>query len=380
MFLTGATGLIGRYLLRDYLRRNVSLAVLVRPQCGRSGSERIESIVQELEIELQTSLPRPICLEGEISIAGLGLKSHGKDWVRRNCNRMLHNAASVTFEGGDREKEPWLSNFHGAREVLRFAQQSNIRELHWVSTAYVCGKRAGVVNENDLDFGQQFRNEYEHSKFSAEVLARRDSSFDSLTVYRPGIVVGDSRTGYTNSYHNIYLFLQFTHILSQKAFRDAEGRWNHPIRLTFDGHEELNLVPVDWVAAAIVELSQSPQFHGKTYHLTHSLPTTCGKMEAALAEHFNYYGVEFVGTKGIPAGNPTALEELFYATLAAHHSYWVEHPRFDCFNTTNALPQLLCPSIDMQNLLRLFTFAIQNRFGKKSRSNVRRRTVVARTK
>jgi nucleoside-diphosphate-sugar epimerase len=219
--------------------------------------------------------------------------------------------------------------------------------------------------ETDCHNGDGFRNAYENSKLEAELLVRNAAGVDSLTVYRPSIVVGDSRTGYTNSYHNIYLFLQFTHILSQTTTRQVDGRWHHPVRLTFSGDEVLNLVPVDWVAGAISRIVQTPALHGRTYHLTHPEPTTCGVMEAALSRYFNYYGVEFVGPHGIPPGEATELEQMFYSALAAHDSYWNEHPDFDCGNTKAALPEWPCPRIDVSNLLRLFEFASRHHFGKK---------------
>ena len=269
LLLTGATGLIGAYLLLELLQRNVALAVLVRPQRGRSGRERIESIVQELECAVGSALPRPVCLEGDAACPGLGMSVDAQKWVRRHCSRMLHNAASVKFDGADPTQEPWRTNLLGTQQLLGFLEQANIKELHWVSTAYVCGTRVGPNMEDALNGGQHFRNDYERSKFGAEQMVRNAAFLDSLTVYRPAIVVGDSTTGYTNSFHNIYLFLQFTHILSQTAVRDAAGRWHHRVRLTFGGEEELNLVPVDWVAAAIAQVLQTPEFHGRTYHLTH---------------------------------------------------------------------------------------------------------------
>lgn len=368
LLLTGATGLIGRYLLLELLERGVPLAVVVRPQREKSGRERIEAIVRELEQTAGTALPRPVCLEGEVSAAGLGMNRESRDWVARHCGRLLHNAASVTFDGADRTQEPWRTNLLGTQQVLTFMQDSGMRDLHWVSTAYVCGNRTSRIQEDDLDCGQPFRNDYERSKCAAELMVRRAGFLDSLTVYRPSIVVGDSQTGYTNSYHNIYLFLQFTHILSQGAERDAAGRWHHPVRLAFSGEEELNLVPVDWVGAAIAHLVQTPGCQGRTYHLTHPQPTTCGQMEQALARYFNYYGVRFVGTEGIPPGEANELEQMFYASLAAHDSYWLQHPKFDCRHALAALAHLPCPTIDVEYLLRLFEFAVRHRFGKRPRS------------
>lgn len=370
LLLTGATGLIGRYLMRNFLAARVPLAVVVRPQSRQTASERIERIVSELEKEIGSVLPRPVCLEGDIAARNLALSPEARNWIARYCGRVLHNAASVSFHGVDRGKEPWRSNLLGAERVLELLRYAQIDEVHWVSTAYVCGMTSEPFTEDQLDLGQLHRNDYERSKFAAEALVRA-AGIDSLTVYRPAIVVGDSRSGYTNSYHNIYLFLQFTYLLSQAAERQADGRWYHPARIEISPDEQLNLVPVDWVAAAIIHLLSTPACHGRTYHLTQPLPTTCGEVSTAMARYFNYYGVELVGPSGIASAGYSDIEELFHGSMAAHDSYWIDHPRFDRRNAADALAHLPCPRVGVANLLRLFEFAVRNRFGKRVRARVR---------
>src|SRR5262245_46898416 len=153
LLLTGAAGLLGQYLLRDLLLRDTPMAVLLRPRGKETARDRVEKVLGRWEGELGRPLPRPVCLAGDISQPGLGLSPGDTEWAARHRPRVLHNAASLTFFGKVRTREPWLSNYTGTAHVLDFCRAAGVRELHYVSTAYVCGKRAGPVLEEDLDRG-----------------------------------------------------------------------------------------------------------------------------------------------------------------------------------------------------------------------------------
>ena len=86
--------------------------------------------------------------------------------------------------------------------------------MHYISTAYVCGHREDLVKEDEFDVGQEFRNDYENSKFQAEKLVRDFPEFDSLTVFRPVVITGDSITGYTSTYHGTYLYMKLARVLA----------------------------------------------------------------------------------------------------------------------------------------------------------------------
>src|SRR5262249_25344797 len=147
-----------------------------------------------------------------------------------------------------------------------------------------------------------FRNDYEHCKFEAEKLVRSATFLDSLTVYRPATIVGDSRTGYTSSYHGLYSYLQFAWILRPYANLQGAGRWYVPLRLNVTGDEGRNLIPVDWVSAVATRLVLNRRHHGRTYHLTPLKPVTAREIEEAMSSHFGYYGPKFVGPDGLAGG------------------------------------------------------------------------------
>jgi thioester reductase-like protein len=367
VLLTGATGLVGRYLLRDLLLGGVPLAVLVRSQDGESAAQRVEAILTYWETNLGRKLPRPVCLEGDISREGLGLDADARAWVTGHCRSLLHNAASLTFIGKDRDREPWLSNLTGAQHVLDFCRQAGIRDLHHVSTAYVCGLRQGVILEDDVDLGQGFRNDYEKSKCEAEKLLRSATFLDQLTVYRPATIVGDSRTGYTSTYHGLYAYLQFAWVLVKYTERGPDGRHFIPVRLNATGDEPRNLVTVDWVSTVIAYLVQTPRHHGRTYHLAPLRPATARELEDAMSSYLGYYGPTFAGPGALTGGPMSALENQFYETVALYQPYWVSEPLFDSRNTLEAAGHLPCPPMDRALLHRLIDFGIADQWGKRNR-------------
>lgn len=364
LLLTGATGLVGQYLLRDLLLAGSSVAVLIRSQDKISARDRLEKVMDHWEAELGKPLPRPVCLEGDISLPGLGLSTEARQWVGKNCQRVLHNAASLTFFGKNRKHEPWLSNLTGTGNVLDFCRETGVRELHYMSTAYVCGQRPGTILETDLDHGQEFRNDYEQCKFEAEKLVRGAGHLDSLTVYRPAIIVGDSRTGYTNTYHGLYSYLHFAWLFLQYVTPEPDGRSFVPMRLNITGAECRNLVAVDWVSATTAHLVLAPKYHGQTYHLTPLQPVTARLILETAADYFNYYGPTFAGPDGLADGNLNFLEKMFYKYVSQYEPYWSQEPIFDCANTLAAAPHLPCIPIDKHCLYRLIDFAVRDRWGK----------------
>jgi thioester reductase-like protein len=366
LLLTGATGLLGQYLLRDFLLQGRQLAVVVRPSAGESARERVERLMIRWDKELGRQLRRPVCLEGDVASPGLGLGSAERNWIARHCGPVLHNAASLRLFGKDRNQDPWLSNLTGTTHVLELCREAGLRELHYMSTAYVCGKRSGLVFESELNEGQDFNNDYERSKCESENCVRAADFLDSLTVYRPGIIVGDSQTGYTSTYHGLYLYLRWVWLNSQALPREADGRYHAPVRMHLRGDEACHIVPVDWVSAVTSYLLPRPECHGRTYHLTQQKPLTSLELEEALRDYFNYYGPTFAepDADALAREEWNEWEESFYAMVAPYQQYWNLNLNFDTGNLQASAPHLPCPPIDRSLLHRLIEFAIEDEWGR----------------
>lgn len=364
VLLTGGTGLVGRYLVRDLLLSGHRLALVLRTSGKETVEQRAESILQYWEAELGRTLPRPVCLQGDVAEPGLALSQVDRDWIKENCDRVLHNAAILTFYEEDRTKDPWRTNLGGTQHVLELCRETGIDDLHYVSTAYVCGNRSDMVKEDQLDVGQGFRNDYEHSKFLAEKMVREAPHIRQLTVYRPAVIAGDANTGYTNTYHGLYFYLKLMSVLLANTPKDPDGRRHTPIRLEMTGDEPRNVVPVDWISAVMVKLFNNPAAHGGTYHLSPDQLITPRKIIDAGYKYFDSYGVEFVGKPVAPEGL-SDFEKAAYENKTIYQPYEQTDPTFDTTNLKKFAGDVPCPEIDEPMLHRFWKYGEEDRWGKR---------------
>ena len=172
--LTGATGLVGSLLTRDFLCNGTRLAVLVRPSNRHTAAERIESMLQMWESRLGAQIPRPVCLEGDVTQSDLGLTKDAQRWLTQHCDRVIHSAAILEFVGPDREKDPWKTNLEGTRRTLGLCRKLGLRDFHYVSTAYVWRKASGIHPRNRAVDGAGFSKRLRTQQVSGgEACSRR---------------------------------------------------------------------------------------------------------------------------------------------------------------------------------------------------------------
>lgn len=250
--------------------------------------------------------------------------------------------------------------------MLALCREARIRELHHVSTAYVCGSRQGRIFESELDEGQDCRNEYEASKLEAERWVRGPDGLESVTVYRPAVISGDSKTGYTSTYHGLYLYLRLMAMAVPMQPAGEDGIRGTPIRLPMSGDEPRNVVPVDWVADVITHLLATPEAHGGTYHLAPDRPLTPRDIIDACCRYFNSTGVEYVGPgyRHDPS-DMSDFERLLLENITIYDDYSSTDPLFDTSNLKRFAGHLPCPAIDAAMLQRYLEFAEEDRWGRR---------------
>lgn len=364
--LTGATGLVGRYLTKDLLLASRRLVLLARDTNRMTAQERIEQILQEWENELGHVLPRPIVMTGDVCQKDFGLKASDIDWLSENCHQIIHNAASLNFIGDDRTAEPWLTNYDGSRNFVDLAKKTGVTDWHYVSTAYVCGKRDGTIYEDELDLGQGFRNDYEESKLAAELMVREEAEGRAqLTVYRPVVIAGDSETGYTSSYHGLFLYLRLIATLVPQQPRDENGVAQTPIALPMKGDEPRNLVAVDWVSKVMCRILETPEAYGKTFHLAPDEHITARQVIDYCYEYFNSTGVKYAGESTDDENADNLFAATFFANSSIYESYQVDDPHFDRTNLLKYAGDIPCPSITREMVFRFIKFGELDRWGKR---------------
>ncbi len=371
--LTGATGLLGQYLLKDLLECGQEVAVVVRPSRAGDARQRIESVMGRWDRLAGRYLRRPVVLSGNLHEPGLGLAATDREWIRRTCRSVLHNAASLSFvTGGSRNEEPWLGNVAGTRHVVDVARDLGIPTFHHVSTAYVCGLRTGRILESDGDRGQRFGNDYEASKLEAEAIVRAAGFPEPPTVLRPAVIVGDSRTSFTSTFHGFYTPLRVMAALVPTMAGlppVPEALWMAALGLA--GDEAKNLVPVDWVSRVVTHVVTTARWHGRTYHLTPGGRVPVRQIAAVTKEsimaRLDRAGRHRAAAGGPGSGGPVELPDhlaaAFREQMATYAAYWRDDPEFDTANTLAAAGHLPCPVVDAAMLRRLCDFALEANFG-----------------
>src|SRR5690606_36045865 len=166
-------------------------------------------------------------------------------------------------------------NVLGTANVLDFCEDcDDLARLDYVSTCYVSGTRTGVVRESELDEGQQFKNHYESTKAWAEMEVQRRMHRMPVCVHRPGIVVGDSRTGETDKYDGPYFII--TMLMRLPAWM--------PMVNIGEGGSRVNLVPVDFLVDAMAALWVNEAAIGQTVQLADPNPYPAREIVEALME------------------------------------------------------------------------------------------------
>jgi thioester reductase-like protein len=281
VLLTGATGMVGAQLLARLMRRHVPVLALVRGKGALSAESRIDAVLAQFEDAWNRRLGRPAILAGDMALPRLGLSRQDEHIIRESCGTVLHCAASMSFRPAtdSPDNEPYRTNVDGTATLLELCRSASIDKFHYVSTAYVCGVRSGVANENELDIGQTFANDYERSKVEAEKLLRSSQVLSSLTVYRPSIVIDSGGRSPFAQDRTIYGAFSLFRALTSKFGIPENGQWFR--NLGFTGSERKNLVEAQWVADVIDGIFATRQLHDATYHVTDGTGTSVNEIEAA---------------------------------------------------------------------------------------------------
>jgi thioester reductase-like protein len=266
-FVTGYPGFIGKRLVRrlvDDLRGGQDrLVVLVQPRNARAAREDLAAHGAE----------RAQVVEGDVEQMHLGLSGAEFKALARDVTDVWHLAAR-SWLGAERA-EMRRVNVEGTRNVLELALAARrLRRLNHFSTAYVSGDRVGVILEDELAMGQRFHNPYEETKYQAELLVRRAQVEIPATVFRPSIVVGDSRTGEIDRFEGPYAL----------AILLVASPLSVPLPLPGDAVAPLNVVPVDFVLDAARAISESPAGAGRTVHLVDPSPLSARRVYEMIAD------------------------------------------------------------------------------------------------
>jgi long-chain acyl-CoA synthetase len=295
VLITGATGFVGMELLVRILEQtDRDVIALVRACDNEAAQGRIDEV-------LETLLPpaerprrgRVRAQAADLTSPGLGLSPMARERLVGTVGAVVHCAASISFtlELDDARR----INVDGTREILALAREAfdggGLDRFVHVSTAYVAGERDGCVSEADGDVGQPFRNTYERTKLEAEELVR--ASGMPAAILRPSVIVGDSVTGWTPAFNVIYFPLQ---AFARGLFPNVPG----------DADARLDIVPVDTVADALMELLCGPVREGAFHVVAGDSAPTNTELATLAAEAFDADPPVFVALGEDPSAESRA--------------------------------------------------------------------------
>ena len=262
IFITGATGFLGRNILKLILEKDEAtrVSLLVRANSSYEARFRIRKVLESihLKVNIHKLIKRITIVRGDVGSDYLGLSTNLYSKLAKNITHIIHSAAAVNFKLPLEEAR--RTNLTGTKNILAFAQyvqkKGNLNKVAHISTAFVSGNRSGVILEEDLENNQEFANSYEQSKFESEQLVRQYMDELPITVFRPSIIVGNSITGETTSFNVMYLPLN---LIYQGKLKVLAGNKDNP----------LDIVPVNFVSEAIYHITMNcKDCIGKTFHLT----------------------------------------------------------------------------------------------------------------
>ncbi len=260
VLITGFPGFLAGALLPRILEdRDRTAVCLVQSKFRSLAQRRVDALVA-VEPDLAD---RITLVEGDITRRDVGLADPVA--VTADVTEIWHLAA--VYDAEVPREVGMRVNVDGTRNVLDLADGvAGLERFHYFSTCYVSGRYCGPFGEDDLEVGAPFNNFYEETKHLAEVdvRARTKRGLPSI-IYRPAIVLGDSRTGETQKFDGLYFVLQWLLRQPQLAVLPMVGD---------PSVSRVNLVPSNYVTDAATFLSRLPESVGRTYQLADPNPLT----------------------------------------------------------------------------------------------------------
>ncbi len=269
IFLTGFPGFIAEKLVERLTERDTRFFLLVQPQFVEKAKHDIGKIIRKTNLPLENFE----IVEGDITLENLGISEKDLEIVRAETTDVHHLAA--VYDLAVEQDLAYRVNVEGTRNLNEFVRRlPNLRRYNYVSTCYVAGRRKGEILETELEHDAGFRNFYEETKYLAEMEVEKLKSEIPTTIFRPSVVVGDSRTGETTKYDGVYYLMLY--------LRKAPNL----LRFVNVGNKnvKLNLVPVDFVVEGIAALAGDESATGKTIALADPNPLTTEELFDAITE------------------------------------------------------------------------------------------------
>jgi len=257
-FVTGATGFIGKRLVARLLEKPAATVYFLTRD---KSPERLEALYQYWKVDKSRAIP----IVGDLLQPSLGVGKADIKKLKGKVNHFFHLAA--VYDLGASAEKQMAANVDGTRNTVELAGQLEAGCFHHVSSIAAAGLFEGIFREDMFEEAENLEHPYFGSKHESEKIVRNECK-RPWRVYRPGVVVGDSRTGEMDKIDGPYYFFK----LIQKM-RKLMPAWMPAIGL--EGGR-INIVPVDYVVDAMVFLAHKKGLDRRAFHLTDPHPRRVG--------------------------------------------------------------------------------------------------------
>ncbi|UCZ52744.1 SDR family oxidoreductase [Bacillus shivajii] len=333
IFVTGGTGFLGSSLVKRLIEESHNVFVLVR------SIKKAEALLARLESHEKDFLH---IVEGDLSLEGAGVAENDLTRLIGKIDVFYHSAAYLSFDENEREKLFHI-NVGGTKNVLELAEALQVKKFIHVSTAYTLGNRNNGVEALYPLEETTFLNAYEESKCTAEHTVMSYQDVFDVVIMRPGIIIGDSRTGEADTTFGLYGILKAVELLKRRTMRMAQPRLEN-YRLMMDQHTKSNLIPVDYVTNLLM-LGLDYGEKNTVYNLTNHMPPSNDSIMKMIREVFDFPTIELISPD--KAGELTQEEVKINQALAIFKDYLNRTITFDDKNTRKLLEQAGLPILNM---------------------------------
>ncbi|MFL5976413.1 MAG: SDR family oxidoreductase, partial [Solirubrobacterales bacterium] len=278
-FVTGGTGFIGRHVIECLLDREGDIHVLVRAGSVDKLDKLVDRWATERAAQNGTAVRERIKpVVGDLNEPRMGVSDEDLAAVKGNVDHFFHLAAVYDMTADDETNV--RSNVDGTRHAVELANAIEAGIFHHTSSIAAAGLYKGLFREDYFDEGQKLPSAYHRTKFESERIARTQTTVP-WRVYRPAIVVGNSKTGEMDKIDGPYYFFKVI-----QRLRAALPEW---FPLAGPQGRKVNIVPVDFVARALDHIAHMDDndLYGNTFHLVDPDPQKAGEIlnEFAKAAH-----------------------------------------------------------------------------------------------
>jgi thioester reductase-like protein len=353
VLVTGATGFIGRQVLRHLLSAGRSVIAIARPRQDLSAYARVIRAIGHIPGKRRLEV-----IEADLAKPQQGLTSEVLHRLRDTVETVIHCAGDTAFFPADMEQFR-AGHIDGPLGLLAALVGGRLQHWGHLSTAYVCGKRSGTVFEDEGDVGQEFHNPYERVKLESETSMREagDRFGIDVRIFRPSAVVGAAPDTAGGQPSNLF----FIFIRMMEGLAKLSHRLKVRLRIEAAPTARFNIVPVEYVAQGLVALAEHPAGAGKTFHLVVSDAPAQETMLAMIANYFGLPGLSLVDACRTPLTKPSALERQVARLQAPYRDYFTQDVHFDDRVARELLDRLglRCPILDAPEVHRLIDQALQ---------------------